>query len=154
MRKNTKNFKAINKRLINVTPPEDKPLPFNGVKVQENGFTFSFSCFDRTHKFFNLGGVTVSWFIDLLDCLKSVSGKTIADLKNSIHDFHPVNWSRTNVKCPSEQGEYWQFRINKSKGRVIGLLIENVFYVVWLDPHHNITNSEGYGGIKKFQTPK
>ena len=44
-----------------------------------------------------------------------------------------------------EQREYWQFRINKSRGRIIGFLIDRVFYIVWLDPHHNLTNSEGYG---------
>lgn len=149
-----KIFKATNKKLINVVPPEDKPIPFNGVKVKEDGFTFLFSCFDRTHKFFNVREVTVSWFVDLLNCFKNVSGNTISELKNSIHDFHPVNWSKTNVKHPSEQGEYWQFRMNKSKDRVIVLLIENIFYVVWLDPHHNLTNSEGYSGVKKFPPPK
>ena len=25
-------------------------------------------------------------------------------------------------------------------------MIDGVFYIVWLDPHHNLTDSEGYGG--------
>ena len=25
-----------------------------------------------------------------------------------------------------------------------------MFYIVWLDPHHNLTNSEGYGGINYY----
>ena len=42
-----------------------------------------------------------------------------------------------------EQYEWWQFRISKSKGRVIGIFIENCFHIVWLDRYHNLTNSEG-----------
>ena len=44
-----------------------------------------------------------------------------------------------------EQYEWWQFRISKSKGRVIGIFIENCFHILWLDRYHNLTNSEGYG---------
>lgn len=139
-----------------------KTLPFNGNAVTEKSFSFSFACFDRTYELFNLGDNTAEgvvsgkWFLDLLDCLKSVSNKTIAELKSSLHDLHPITWSKTNVKAPlnSEQCDYWQFRINKSKGRVIGFLIDGVFYVVWLDPHHNLTDSEGYGGVDRYKMPR
>ena len=43
--------------------------------------------------------------------------------------------------------------IDKSSGRVIGVIVNNVFYVVWLDPHHNLTDSEGYGTVKKYPAP-
>lgn len=57
-----------------------------------------------------------AWFLDLLDCLKSVSNMTIPELKASMHDLHPIDWSKTNAKPPqnSEQYDYWQFRINKA----------------------------------------
>lgn len=129
-------------------------LPFNGSVVQEKGFSFSFACFDRTHVLFNLGDksqnngvVSGSWFLDLLDCLKSINGMTVHEACRSLHDLHRVDWKKANTSVPagSEQAEYWQFRINKSKGRVIGILLEGVFYVVWLDPHHNLTDSPHYG---------
>ena len=137
-------------------------LPFNGKSVEQCGFSFSFSCFDRGHELFNLGGkekdgiVGGKWFLRLPDCLKSVSGKTFDGLRRSTHDLHPVNWETANARHPDfpEQAEYWQFRIDKSHGRVIGILIDSVFYVVWLDPYHNLTHSEGYGGIKKHPAPK
>lgn len=140
---------------------ERKTLPYNGNAVTEKSFSFSFSCFDRTHELFNLGDNTTEgvinskWFLDLLDCLKSVSNKTISELKSSLHDLHPITWSKTNTNAPfnNDQYDYWQFRINKSKGRVIGFLIDGIFYVVWLDPHHNLTNSDGYGGIDRYRTP-
>jgi len=150
--------------LPKVSPIEaDKvKLPYNGSVVSEQGFSFSFACFDHSHELFNLGGKTEdgtvggSWFIDLMDCLKSVSNMTFDQARASMHELHPVDWKNANVKCPTndKQHEYWQFRINKSKGRVVGILIDSVFYVVWLDRHHNLSNSEGYGGAKKFSPGK
>lgn len=140
----------------------DGLLPFNGCAVKEGMFAFSFACFSQGHELFNLGGkaedgtVGGRWFIELMNCLKSVSTKTISELRRSVHELHPIDWSATNTPPPNnnEQLEYWQFRINKSRGRVIGFLIDSVFYVVWLDPHHNLTNSEGYGGVDAFKRPK
>ena len=130
-----------------------KTLPYNGNAVTEKSLSFSFACFDRTHELFNLGDnssegiIPGGWFLDLLDCFKSISNMTITQAQVSPHDLHRIQWEKTNTSPPQngEQYEYWQFRINKSKGRVIGFKIDNIFYVVWLDPHHNLTNSEGYG---------
>ena len=75
-------------------PKERKTLIYNGTTVPEKGFSFSFACFDRTHELFNLGANTASgtvegkWFIDLLDCLKEVSYKSIPELKVSKFDLH------------------------------------------------------------------
>ena len=163
MAKHTDKRKAIKTLPIKTGKLEDAiKLPFNGSIVSERGFSFSFSCFDRENALFNLGGkekdgtVGGKWFLRLLDCLKDVSGKSIEELKHSTYDLHPVKWESANVKRPAayEQAEYWQFRIDKSHGRVIGILIDSVFYIVWLDPHHNLTNSEGYGGIEKFSKPE
>ena len=163
----SKRTKQRRETKINLPQPQETnssvKLPFNGTIVQNTGISFSFSSFDRTNELFNLGGragdgtVGGKWFLRMLDCLKNVSGKTISELKqSSVHQLHPVDWTKTNVKPPahSEQSEYWQFRIDKSHGRIIGILIDYVFYVVWLDPYHNLTDSEGYGGVKKFSEPK
>ncbi len=149
MANNTKNHKTINLPKINKQEKEAIILPFNGVHAKRAGFSFSFSCFDRTHKLFNLGDVPSEWYIDLLDCLKSINNMTFEQAKRSLHDLHPVDWSSSNTSVPkgTEQCEYWQFRISKSKGRVIGCVVDETFYIVWLDPHHNLTDSEGYGTI-------
>jgi len=134
-------------------------LPFNGKYITEKGFSFSFSCFDRTHELFNLGSkskdgvISGKWFLDLLDCFKNVNNMTVQEVRRSMHDLHPVDWERANANPPidGEQQEYWQFRINKSRGRVIGLLIDGIFYVVWLDPYHNLTDSDGYGTAQYYK---
>lgn len=158
MAKNTNKHKTINITLLKVNKDfleSPQRLPFNGNVVTDKSFAFSFACFDRTHELFNLGDntpdsvVSGKWFIELLDCLKNVNNKSWSELFGGIYDQHPIDWNKTNTKAPDEdlQREYWQFRLNKSKGRVIGFYVRNpnVFYIVWLDPHHNLTNSEGYG---------
>lgn len=163
MAKNTDKRRATDFNLPRATGSKNTiQLPFNGKKVEKQGFSFSFSCLDRHHELFNLGGndkdgtVGGEWFLRLLDCLKSVSSKTVDDLRKSTHKLHPINWKNANVKPPnfSEQADYWQFRIDKTHGRVIGILIDSVFYIVWLDPYHNLIDSEGYGGVNKFPEPK
>ena len=87
-------------------------LPFNGSVVTDKKFSFSFACFDRTHELFNLGGdgkdgvIKGKWFIELFDCLKSVSNKTIMELRHSkTHDLHPIDWDRTNTLAPKNSHE-------------------------------------------------
>lgn len=139
-----------------------KDLEKVNVKDSEKIF-FSFDFLDRYHELFNMGdnknnplSTEVGWFLELLDCLNNVSKMTKLEFKsNTTYDLHPVNWDGANVNCPSdmEQYEWWQFRISKSKGRVIGIFIENCFHIVWLDRYHNLTNSEGYGKENYYKVP-
>lgn len=146
---------------INLENKKASKFPYNGSLITKEKFSFSFSSFDRTHELFNLGDnsetnniVKSEWFLDFLDCLKSVNNMNVNELKRSMFDLHPIDFSKTNVNPPdSEQKDYWQFRINKSKGRIIGFLVRGIFYVVWLDPHHNLTNSEGYGKMTYHMQP-
>lgn len=142
-------------------------LPYNGNAVTEKGLYFSFACFDRNHKLFNLGEngnqdsvVSGKWFLDLFECLKSVNNMTFSELKASKHQLHPIDWNKCNAKPPEcfEQLNYWQFRIDKSKGRVHGFILNHtpndIFFVMWLDPHHNLSDSEGYGTATYHYRPK
>ena len=82
--------------------------------------------------------------------------KTIKKLpiRDEVKQTHVSKKANTKPPENAEQLEYWQFRISKSKGRVIGAIIDNVFYIVWLDAHHNLTNSEGYGREQFYRKPK
>ena len=143
-----------------------RTLPYNGKAVQPKSIVFSFASFDRNHVLFNLGcnstrpeAMPSEWFISLLDVLKEASAKTVTDLQGSSFELHPVKWKDANAKKPfeDEQFEFWQFRISKAKGRVVGFKIPiescTVFYIVWLVPHHNLTDSEGYGTAKYYVKP-
>lgn len=130
---------------------------------RRSSIVFSFEHFDRTNKYFNLAGdkkgelVPDHWFLDLLDSLKSMSNMTVPEARCSMHDLHPVDWNKANVAAPqvSEQlDEYWQFRIDKANGRVVGAMVDNMFYIVWLDRYHNLTDSAHYPTAKGRPYPK
>lgn len=127
-------------------------------------YTFTFDCFDRSHSLFNLGddigqqkAIHGEWFIDWLDAMREISQMPIPSLKGGKFDLHPVDWEHANPQKPADadQREYLQLRVNKSRGRIIGFASSgSVFHIVWLDPHHNLSNSEGYGKAVYYRSPK
>lgn len=59
---------------------------------------------------------------------------------------HTINWKETSQprgfahlheQLQAEQP--WQFEVSANEhGRVHGFFIENIFFLVWLDPQHNL----------------
>lgn len=160
-------LKGLNKK---TSDKEQRNIEWTSLNVEKfkrsknTEIIFSFKFFDRTHKAFNLGGlnhVCDHWFIELLDTLKEVSSRTWAQL-SVIPKFraHPHNFDKTNFiyelfdEETLKQLDCVQFSLSKTKGRVHGFLIDNCFYIYWLDPHHNMYDSEGYPGVKKYEPEK
>ncbi len=125
---------------------------------------FSFVHFDREHEAFNCGGTKVGWFLDLLETIKHISNLTRIEFEyhqRQHYQVHRHDWSKTSYKfdcLPPDlmeqiEDECYQFRLSTGSGRVHGFFIENTFYVVWLDPHHNMNPDERFGGLKFFDKP-
>lgn len=129
---------------------------------------FSFRFLDKEHELFNMGSmekrkipVCSEWFITLLDTLKSVSNIAINELKSQRqhYDYHEHDWEKLRVRYNFdndflEQVECVQIRLSASTGRVHGFVVGNTFYIVWLDPHHNLYPDERYGGEKYYSKPE
>ena len=141
------------------------PIPRHEIENLEETRTdkliFSFRFLDKTHEAFNLGNTKENWFISLLEILKEVCGLTRNQLvveQRQYYEAHTHDWSKLDFKYNYdeaflEQVECLQFRLSKSRGRVHGFIIGNRFYVVWLDPHHNLYPSENHGGRKLYNQP-
>jgi hypothetical protein len=70
---------------------------------------------------------------------------------------HQLDWNKTKFKFGFsadflEQVECAQFCLSTGKGRVHGFLIGNRFYIVWLDPHHNMYPEDTHH-VKYCDTP-
>lgn len=126
--------------------------------------SFSFR-YCTQQEWFGIAGQDAAWFASLQDRLKDLSGKTGAILEDGKiredYRLHPIDWNATN--CPikkedltsvpkviidnAEPDFFWQFQISKGTGRVVGFFNEDnsVFYIVLLDPKHNIQPSKDYG---------
>jgi hypothetical protein len=85
----------------------------------------------------------------LLVRLRDVCGMRVDDFRGlptkQVRN-HPITFSETSepdgfktLNGQLRDKEAWQFEITKSEhGRVHGILIDEVFYVVWIDPCHNL----------------
>jgi hypothetical protein len=83
----------------------------------------------------------------LLERLKAVSGMTLSEFRSNRDKAlraHTHSWSETSrsngyahLTQQLQDCEPWQFCLTANEhGRVHGLLIDEVFYIVWLDPTH------------------
>lgn len=84
-----------------------------------------------------------------LNRLKDVCGISVSDFranKSKSLRSHRISWAETSEKqgfmslnSQLRASEAWQFEITANEhGRVHGILLDNVFYLVWIDPCHKL----------------
>lgn len=170
-RENKKKFnipqpKEIENLKVNKLPISKEDMENARMRVKEK-IQFSFKFLDMEHEAFNLGNmekrpipICSEWFIELLGSLKSVSDINRDSLisQRQHYDAHGHNWDELDYKFNFgedflEQVECIQYRISSSNGRVHGFIVGNTFYIVWLDPHHNLYPDDRYGGRKFYMRP-
>lgn len=114
--------------------------------------SFTFEDFDRNHEYFNLSHIGAEWYVLLLDKLKELSGYTWSHILHTSHyNAHPHDWNKTTAQFTKEKYEQFdgvQFSLGQGFGRVHGYVIGNLFYIVWLDKHHNLYDVEGYENLR------
>ncbi|WP_219907664.1 hypothetical protein [Aphanothece hegewaldii] len=86
------------------------------------------------------------YWLTLLERLKALSSLTAQELlvnRSSTLRCHPINWEDTSENgfgLPNEEqlvDTPYQFSLSSNEhGRVHGFFIDDVFYIVWLDPQH------------------
>ena len=124
---------------------------------------FSFEYFGQM-KHFGLGAISSSWFVSLLERLKELSSEDIESfskdyLKYTGLRYHKINWSAKKIPIKKEDIDwvhkdiisnedefpFYQFHVSKSLGRVVGFWgPESIFFIVLLDPLHNLQPSKDY----------
>jgi len=83
------------------------------------------------------------------DRLKSISDMECKDFKCNPHRAlrnHKIDFSdtsRENFWFPWEEQLIWeewiyQFAVSQAKWRMIGFILKDIFYIVWLDPNHTL----------------
>ncbi|HYW17789.1 MAG TPA: hypothetical protein VE956_00505 [Nodularia sp. (in: cyanobacteria)] len=110
------------------------------------GISFSFKYYQDDHKKFFCTEKDVIYWRTLLDRLKALSSLTAQDLlinRSSSLRCHPIKWEDTSESgfgLPNEEqlvDTPYQFSLSSNKhGRVHGFFIDEIFYIVWLDPDH------------------
>ena len=129
------------------------------VSLGKEGFLlFSFKLLER-NEYFDLCSGCENWSVKLFELLRDVSKIPLSDLihgKYGTYRFH--SHDNANPPCSFPRGisskESYQLRIAQSKGGIHGVLVDEVFYVFWLDPLHNMYPMENFGGVKKIKEMK
>lgn len=132
------------------------PVQMSGA-LGTDKIVFSFEILERT-EYFNLDGTCPNWSSDLFKMMKEVSTHKPVELKTNRIQTYRVH-THENAKCPSplpngvELKDCYQIRISTSKGGIHGVFRENVFYVIWFDPLHNMYPDDRFGGLRKVKSP-
>jgi hypothetical protein len=111
---------------------------------------FSLKFYEPSHEVFHCKDCSPGYFQSLLERMKQLSTMRVSELTNRTNSttrFHRIDWEPGKVSVTSFgirgwkecDDDAWQFSITANEhGRVHGFLIENIFYVVWLDPNHQL----------------
>ncbi|MEG4917538.1 hypothetical protein [Microcoleus sp. B7-D4] len=118
------------------------------VKIPE-GVSFSFRYYQDDKNKFSIGGRDAKYLASLLRRLRDLSQLNAQEIINNQSKSlrcHGIVWKNTTelngFGIPNEDiliNIPYQFQISANEyGRVHGFFSENVFYIVWLDPDHNL----------------
>jgi hypothetical protein len=110
---------------------------------------FSFKYLDTTHPVFDVAGCRGDYFRLLLARLRELSTLSVTEFRSwrsRTLRVHRIDFERDRVSFRTfgvpglhvdERG--WQFALSANEhGRVHGFLLENTFYIRWLDPDHRL----------------
>ena len=123
---------------------------------RDEGLKFSFEALDKT-EYFLLYGTCPNWAAELFDMLKDISGPSVADMVGGNYrtKYRVHNHEKANPPSKLPDGvalkDCYQIRIQSSKGGIHGIFIDNIFYIIWLDPFHNMYPNEHFGGLRKVK---
>ena len=128
-----------NSKIINPTPiDKEERISFNFRRLNPKDTKFDWTCCE------------VNYFNTLIDRLRNLSNCTRKEMLHTFNQkslrFHPLNFKDGSlsektfgVLSEDVDDDAWQFELTANKhGRVHGYFVENVFYVVWLDPKHEL----------------
>ncbi|TVQ16480.1 MAG: hypothetical protein EA367_20095 [Leptolyngbya sp. DLM2.Bin15] len=133
--------------------PKASASGIESTKLKPQGISFSFKYYQNDHYKFSCNEKAATYWLTLIDRLKAISGLSHKELlanRSSALRCHPIRWEDTSEHgfgLPNEEQLVdipYQFSVSSNEhGRVHGFLIDEVFYVVWLDPEHLLYPAKG-----------
>jgi hypothetical protein len=125
-------------------------------EIHQSLVRFSFKYLELGHGKFCLpdSAQKAAYLLTLFDKLKQISTMKFADFRQAGKALrsHAIDWDKTSepdgyahLNEQMQQCEPWQFSLAREElGRVHGLLLDDVFYVVWVDHEHKLYNGRAH----------
>ena len=136
------------KRKANPKSPSAKTRIARPSKIREKRVCFNLNNLYCSHPVFSYDDRESQYFCKVLERLKSVSMMTRTELmgqRSRTLKVHPIDFAEERVSEDTfglgEDADNDAFQLNVSAnehGRIHGYFIENIFYIVWLDPEHKL----------------
>jgi hypothetical protein len=143
----------VSKKIKKTKVPKTSTSGIESTKLKPQGISFSFKYYQDGHNKFSCNGKAATYWLTLIDRLKALSGLSNQELlvnRSSTLRCHPIRWEDTSENgfgLPNEEqlvDTPYQFSLSSNEhGRVHGFLIDEVFYIVWLDPDHLLYLAKG-----------
>jgi len=128
--------------------PKNRKIKKTSTTKETKKISFSFKYLDSNHSKFSIDLQNTIYWQTLINRLKDLSGLTRLELiQNSSKALrcHKIDWKDTSEKSfglPNEEQLVdipYQFSVSSNEhGRIHGFFIQEVFYIVWLDPEHKL----------------
>jgi len=124
-----------------------------GIPDPQRRISFSFRHIEQAHEKFHYAQRDASYFCKVLERLSAMSNFTVQEFHASRSPAvraHPISWEGTsepdgfaNLNEQLRSSTPFQFAISANEhGRVHGFFVDHVFFVVWLDPDHQLYSGE------------
>lgn len=130
--------------------------------THEDRLYFSFAKTEY-NDYFNVDRTCPNWSADLFETLQKVSSFSLKDIYDGkytgdtstvrIHQHEKAKAPPCPFPADIPPDKMYQIRISVNKGGIHGALIDDVFYVVWFDPHHNLYWNKNKGGLQRIRHP-
>lgn len=129
-------------------PRKANHIPPPNVQRSPSVLRFSFKHLDlHNNEKFCVDKCGAGYLLKFFERVRDLSRTTTMEFKTNRSGAlktHPINFSETTERQGFGQlneqlrdTEAWQFSISKNEhGRVHGILLDDVFYIVWIDPEH------------------
>lgn len=137
--------------------PISTAVPKPKLNITESAISFSFEALE-VNEYFNLDATCINWSVELFTMLHNISSVKKTELisgyyANSTYRVHTHENAKPPVPLPNGVAlkDFYQIRISKSKGGIHGVFYGDVFYVIWLDPLHNMYPDDKFGGLRKIK---
>ncbi|MBZ5628113.1 MAG: hypothetical protein LAO06_04520 [Acidobacteriia bacterium] len=131
--------------------PPTPAIPEIVVPAENRPLRFSFKHLDTANRKFQLADCNAEFFRALVERIRDYSSWTVDDFcdQNNNEHRHVIHFPDTTepngfagLGFDPDQLEYheaWQFELSPiEEWRVHGILIDDTFYIIWLDADHNL----------------
>ena len=139
--------------------PKAKQEQYNVIpkkeRIESQKLLFSFELLDFSIEYYNCNGMCDKGIKNCFEKLREYCKFTVEQIHAGLGGrsirFHNINqddvdeWPEYISRNEQLANSFYQISFGKTKGRAHGVIIENIFYIIWLDPHHFLYHNKRYG---------